>query len=192
MASRRWRSIVPTPSNWQGTSFLSVLATAMLCWATTGCGAGSSANTVPQVSVSIFPTTATVPIGTFQPFSAYAAGTTSTAVTWRVSAGSIDQSGNYTAPSSPPPGGTATVTATSVSAPSVSASASVSVTTQPVTLNISPTSATTKAGFSQSYTATVGGTTNNLVAWSVSDLPGDSGYPGSISGGYYTAPLPFW
>jgi hypothetical protein len=84
-------------------------------------------------------------------------------------------------------GGTATVTATSVSAPSASASVIVTVTTTPVTLSISPTSEALKAGFSQLYTATVGGTTKT---WSVNGLPGDPSYPGSVLNRIYTAPAP--
>ena len=148
------------------------------------------ATTTPQVSVTISPKTATVPISTTRPFSAFAVGTTSTAVTWSASAGTIDQSGNYTAPSSVPAGGTASVTATSASSPSASASVTVTITAQPVTLSLSPASATLRAGFSQSYAVTVGGTTNNSVTWSVNDLPGDTSYPGFMTGGYYTAPAP--
>jgi hypothetical protein len=156
-----------------------------------GCGGGGS-NTVqqPQVAVTIYPAKATAPVRTVQPFTDTASGTTNTAVNWTASAGTIDQSGNYTAPASMLSGGTATVTATSVSAPSASASVIVTVTATSVTLSISPTSETLKAGFSQLYTATVGGTTNTGVTWSVNGLPGDTSYPGSVLNGTYTAPAP--
>lgn len=157
------------------------------------CGGGGSSTTVtppPAPSVKIIPTTATVPVNTTQPFFGYSLFTNNTAVAWTASAGAVDESGLYTAPSSPPPGGTATVTATSVSNPSISASATVTITLQPVGISLSPQSATVKAGFTQSYTATVTGTTNAAVLWSVSDMPGDSSYSGSISGGLYTAPQP--
>jgi hypothetical protein len=156
-----------------------------------GCGGGGS-NTVeqPQVQVTIYPAKATVPVRTVQPFTGAVSGTTNTAVNWTASAGTIDQSGNYTAPASMPSGGTATVTATSVSAPSAAASVIVTVTTTPVTLGISPTNETLKAGFSQLYTARVGGTTNTAVTWSVNGLHGDPSYPGSVLNGTYTAPAP--
>jgi hypothetical protein len=131
-----------------------------------------------------------VPVGTIQPFVAFASHAPRSSVTWTTSAGTIDQSGNYTAPFSVPQGGTATVTATATASPSVSASATVTITTVPVTLSIAPSTATVKAGFSEPFTAIVGGTTNDSVSWSVADLPGDSTYPGSVVGGTYTAPAP--
>jgi hypothetical protein len=170
--------------------FYNLLPSAALLFAG-GCGGGGS-NTVqqPQVAVTIYPAKATVPVRTVQPFTDTVSGTTNTAVNWTASAGTIDQSGNYTAPASMLSGGTATVTATSVSAPSASASVIVTVTATSVTLSISPTSETLKAGFSQLYTATVGGTTNTGVTWSVNGLPGDTSYPGSVLNGTYTAPAP--
>ena len=157
----------------------------------TGCGGGSNGTvTPPPVSVTVSPKSATVPIGTNQPFSALVSGSTSGAATWTASAGTIDPSGNYTAPSSVPTGGTASVTATSVSTPSVSGSATVTITTQPVNLSLTPANATVKAGFSQNYTATVSGTTNKAVGWFVDDLPGDTSSPGFISNGDYRAPAP--
>jgi len=156
-----------------------------------GCGGGGS-DTVqqPQVAVTIYPGKATVPVRTVQPFTDSVSGTTNTAVNWTASAGTIDQSGNYTAPASIPSVGTATVTATSVSAPSASASVIVTVTATPVTLSISPTNETLKAGFSQLYSAIVGGTTNTAVTWSVNAVSGDSSYPGTVLNGKYTAPAP--
>lgn len=174
---------------------VTILSCSLAVCVDVGCGGGSGGGggSVPQPqppAVEIFPSSATTPVGTNQPFYALAIGTTSAAVSWSATVGTIDQSGNYTAPSAVPAGGVAEVTATSVSSPSASASATVTITTQPVTLAITPTSATVKAGLSQLFTAQVGGTTNNLVNWMVSDSPGDTTYPGSISGGSYWAPAP--
>jgi hypothetical protein len=160
---------------------------------TAGCGGGGGGGSTvqqPQVVVTVFPSKATVPIGTLQPFTDSVSGTTNTAVNWSASAGTIDQAGNYSAPASAPSGGTATVTATSVSNPSASSSAVVTVTTKPVTLSISPINKTLKAGFSQLYAATVSGTTNTAVSWSVIAMPGDPNYPGNVAHGTYTAPSP--
>ncbi len=82
------------------------------------------------------------------------------------------------------------VTAAMTGSPSAAASATVAITLQPVTLSIASSTVTLKAGFSAVYAANVGGTTNTSVSWSVANLPGDSTYPGSMSGPTYTAPSP--
>jgi hypothetical protein len=163
--------------------------------AATGCGVGGStannSQSVPQISVTILPSKATVPVGTLQPFFASVSGTSVGPVKWTASAGTIDQSGNYMAPSSVPPAGSVTVTATADTTPPVSGLATVTITTQPVTLSITPSTATVKAGFLAQYSAVVGGTTNSSVSWSAMDFPGDASYPGFINaGGIYTAPAP--
>jgi hypothetical protein len=160
-----------------------------------GCGGGGNSNVnavqqpLPQVSVKVFPSKATTPVGTVQPFTAVVYGTSS-AVKWTASAGTIDESGNYKAPLTVPAGGTAKVTATTITSPAVSGSAMVTVTTQAVTLSITPSTATVKAGFFQTYAAVVGGTTNVNATWSVTDFPGDLTFPGFIAGGIYSAPAP--
>ena len=160
-----------------------------------GCGGGGNNTAVnppvlAPVSVSITPTSATVPVGTSQPFSAFAMDTANSAVSWSASAGTIDSSGNYIAPASVPAGEIAIVTATSISTPSASASATVTITAQPLSVSISPASSNVKAGLTQLYVANVVGTTNTSITWSVTDLPGDSGFPGSVSYGLYTGPAP--
>jgi hypothetical protein len=160
-----------------------------------GCGGGGNSNVnavqqpLPQVSVKVFPSKATTPVGTVQPFTAVVYGASS-AVKWTASAGTIDESGNYKAPLTVPAGGTAKVTATTITSPAVSGSAMVTVTTQAVTLSITPSTATVKAGFFQTYAAVVGGTTNVNATWSVTDFPGDLTFPGFIAGGIYSAPAP--
>ncbi len=159
------------------------------------CGGGSSnSNYTPppplKPSLSIVPSTALVPLGTNQRFYATVTGAANTGVTWTVSAGTIDQFGNYVGPTSVPSGGTATVTAALTATPTVSASATITISSLPVTLTISPMTATVKAGFSTTYTATVRGTSNQVVLWSLNDLPGDFSYPGLMNGNQYTAPAP--
>jgi hypothetical protein len=74
-------------------------------------------------SVSVSPATATIAVGATQQFSASVAGTTTQVVTWSASAGSIDQTGLFTAPAT---AGSATSTAASQQTPAVTGTASVS------------------------------------------------------------------
>jgi hypothetical protein len=170
-------------------------ATVLMLLTSAGCGGGSNsvpAPPPPQIHITIRPVTATVPVDTIQPFVAFVSGAPGSSVIWTTSAGTIDQSGNYTAPSSIPQAGTVTVTATVTGSTSAAASATVAITSEPVTLKIAPSTATLKAGFSAVYTANVGGTSNTSVIWSVADRPGDPTYPGSMAGSIYTAPSPLF
>jgi hypothetical protein len=114
----------------QGTHFLVVQAY-IGTWIKTG--ENFTVANGQQVSVSIAPTMASVPVGATQQFTATVSGTSNTAVTWAVdgvpsgnaSVGTVDANGLYTAPQTT---GHHTVTATSVADTSKSASATVTVT----------------------------------------------------------------
>jgi Phosphoesterase family len=131
-------------------------------------------------TVSVSPTSATVPSGGTKQFTDTVTGTTSTAVNWSASAGTVSTSGLYTAPTVSV-NTTATVKATSVSDPTKWATASVTI-TPPLTaaVTISPTSATVASGGTKQFTASVTGTTSTAVNWSAST--------GTVSSGLYTAP----
>ncbi|WP_211229103.1 carboxypeptidase-like regulatory domain-containing protein, partial [Geothrix fermentans] len=86
----------------------------------------------PGVSVLITPGTATLRTGAAQAYSAWVAGTTTTAVTWAIretGGGSIDVNGQYTAPAT---AGTYHIVATSQADSTKSATATVVVTTDAV------------------------------------------------------------
>jgi hypothetical protein len=124
--------------------------------------------------------------GGTQQFTATVSGTTDTAVTWSATGGSISSGGLYTAPSI---AGTFTVTATSVADTTKLANAAVTVTAPPVAISISPKTSSLQAGQSQQFTATVTGTTNTAVNWSVDGIIGGSSTTGVVSPtGLYTAP----
>ena len=161
----------------------------VLCFVALAAVASSQA----QVAVSISPTSATVPAGTTKQFTATVTGTSKKAVNWSVdgirsgnsTVGTISGSGLYTAPSTP---GTHTVTATSKSDPTKSASATVTVVPN-VQVSISPTSASLAVNTTRQFTATVTGTTNTSVQWSVDGVTGGNSTVGTIStSGLYTAP----
>ena len=98
---------------------------------------------LPPATVTITPTQVSLTAGATQPFTANVQGTTTSNVTWEVNAqqggtpafGFVTSTGVYTAPPSPPPGGTVTVTAIAQSDPSQSASATVSLSFGPASLH---------------------------------------------------------
>lgn len=133
------------------------------------------------VSVSISPTSASLNGGGTQPFTATVTGSSNTAVTWSLTGpGTLSTSGLYTAPVTISNQTTATVKATSQADTTKSASAV--VTLNPVVVSISPTSATLNGGGTQQFKATVTGSSNAGVTWSL------SGSGTLSSSGLYTAP----
>lgn len=154
-----------------------------------GCGgagpSGSGGPPAAAVSVAVSPSSASVLAGQSQAFLAQVTGTANTAVTWNVvesGGGNITMSGLYTAPGTP---GTYHVNAVSLADPTKSGQAVVSVTTPPaISVSISPAATSLLAGQTQSFKATVTGTGNTAVTWSVLEAGG-----GGISrDGLYTAP----
>ena len=143
------------------------------------------------VSVSISPTSASVQTGNTQQFTATVTGSSNTAVNWQVNniaggnttVGTVSASGLYTAPATVPSPAAVTVKAISQADTTKSASATVTVTAPPVvSVSLSPTSATLSAGGTQQFTATVTGTSNTAVTWSLTGV-------GTLStSGVYTAP----
>ena len=117
---------------------LAVLAALLAPTLLSGCGGGNDTynptlagdSSAPAVvGIALTPTTATLPPGGTQTFSARVTGTTNTAVTWSVPGGdangTITSTGVYTAPATP---GTYRVIAASVADPSKRATATVTVT----------------------------------------------------------------
>ncbi len=143
----------------------------------------SSSGSTPSVAITVSPTTASIKTGGTAQFSASVTGTTNTGVTWSVvsGGGTITSSGLYTAPAS---AATATIKASSVADTTKSASATITV-SAPVSVGVtvSPSSASIATGATQQFTASVSGTTNTGVTWSVV-----SGGGTITSSGLYTAP----
>lgn len=162
-----------------------VLVTAGLA---SSCGFSTSGNnsaaTTPAITVSISPTGVTLTSNGIQQFTATVGNTSNRAVTWKATAGTISSSGLFTAPSVT---GMTQVSVTAISAadPSKQASAVVTVNSTtvppPVTIAISPTSASLISNGVQQFTAMVGNTSNQAVTWSAS--------AGAVSNsGLFTAP----
>jgi hypothetical protein len=155
-------------------------------------GSVTSGSVPPTASISISPSTSSLQPGQKQQFIAAVTGSSSAAITWTDSGGTINSQGLYTAPAA---AGTYIVTANAApsrrgrrSAGVMPGSAVVTVTASappPVTSNIqvsvSPTAASLQTGGQQQFSASVSGTSNTAVTWSASN--------GSIAAnGMYTAP----
>jgi hypothetical protein len=149
---------------------------------------GSATIAIPAVTVSVSPLTANVNGGEAQQFSATVTNATNQAVTWSLSGlGTVDTNGVYTAPTVIASQQTATVTATSVADPTKHEAAT--ITLIPISVSVSPPTATVPLNATQQFTATVSGTSNNLVNWSVSGAGCTGNGCGTISAsGLYTAP----
>jgi hypothetical protein len=157
------------------------------------------------VTVSVSPSSASVPVNTKKQFTATVSGSSNPAVTWDVNGtvggngtvGFIDSaSGTYTAPLAPPSPATVTVHASSsATTPPAVGSASVTVTNPPppppppVGISISPTSASVRVKTTKQFTGSVTNATNKSVTWKVNGVTGGSSVFGTIStSGLYKAP----
>jgi hypothetical protein len=161
--------------------------------------ASATPATTLTVSVQVTPATAAIQTGQTQQFTATVTGTTNTAVNWSVggiaggnsTVGTISAGGLFTAPATVPNPSTVTITVTSAADSTKSASATVTIAAAPnsVQVSVSPSSATVATGGAQQFTATVTGTTNTAVTWSVNGIAGGNPAVGTISAsGLYTAP----
>ena len=136
---------------------------------------------------AVAPANPTVNAGAQQQFTGAAVSGSSTdkTVTWSAVSGTITSGGLYTAPVTVPASGKDTVTAKSNADPSKSASTTVTIST-PVSISaVSPATPTVDLSQTQQFNATVTGSADTAVVWSISPTTG----AGTISaGGLYTAP----
>ena len=165
------------------------------------CGGGGG-GTKPIVTITISAPSTTATVGTALQFSATVTSSSNTAVTWEVngvaggssSAGTISSTGSYLATAVPSP---ATVTVTGVSQADGTKTSSLTITVQSgggaVTVTVTPTGST---GFplnvqtfaTQTFSASVTGTSNTAVTWSISCSVGGSACGAISSTGSYVAP----
>jgi len=155
---------------------------------------------VSTVSVSVEPTSATVPAGLTQQFLAIVTGASNTNVTWQVNGvtggnatvGTISSAGVYQAPSTVP---SSAITVSAVSDANgttmgsaqatiaASGAPAVSISTNPAGVSVVYTSTT------QAFSATLTGETNTAVNWEVNGVAGGNTTIGTIDNtGLYTAP----
>lgn len=139
----------------------------------------------PVITVAISPASTSLSPRAKRQFSAIVTGTARTGVTWSIqegsTGGSITNTGLYTAPART---GVFHVRARSKADSSKTAVATVTV-GKPVSVSISPTTASVQAGATRQFTANVNNTTTTGVTWSIQE--GTTG--GTVSKtGLYTAP----
>jgi hypothetical protein len=163
----------------------------------------SSATINPEhVQISVSPASASLQLSGTQKFNVTVAGTVNQTFSWTINGqpitaatpwGTIDSTGNYTAPSLLPAYPMVTLTATSLDDPTKSASAVAAIlaTAGGITVTITPQNPNVIFDGSQSvqFTATVTGTTNTAVNWSVDNNGGTN--PGNITSGGVFTPLTF-
>jgi aryl-phospho-beta-D-glucosidase BglC (GH1 family) len=144
------------------------------------------------VTVTLSPTSTTIGEGSSQQFSGAVAGTSNPAIIWSISGnscsgstcGTISNGGLYVAPYSVPSPPTVTVTATSVADRTKTASASLTIVAA-VVLSLSPTHASVPASATQLLNASLTGTSDVGVNWSLRG----SGCSGSSCGTLSTSAL---
>src|ERR1035437_9802898 len=146
---------------------------------------------IAQVNLSVSPSTASLSVSGSQQFTAVVSDTKKTGVNWSVSpaVGTVSSTGLYTAPASISSAKPITIKATSPADPTKSASASVAlappttVSLTPTTVSLTPTTVSLTGSQAQQFTATVNGSSNTAVTWSVNPSVGTVS-----STGLYTAP----
>jgi hypothetical protein len=135
------------------------------------CGSGSnSASPPPAVAVAVSPGSPSVSVGGKQQFTATVTGTSNTAVTWAVeesNGGTIDSTGNYTAPMK---AGSFHVVATSQADSSKSAAAGISVTAPAPVFGTTPPTASAE-GSLYSYAVTASDPAGTPVTLSLTSAP---------------------
>jgi hypothetical protein len=161
------------------------------------CGGGGSSGPPPPPpnptpssnGLTVYPSTASVPVGGTANFTGYVPSNSSATVTWAVSGtsnGSITGAGVYTAPTAVPSPAQVAITATSGS---FSATAVVTVTAAQG-LAVSPAAASVLAGTVTPFSATMNGAAAAGVTWEVNGSAGGDAIHGTIDvNGNYTAPL---
>ncbi|MGB8062784.1 MAG: hypothetical protein WCF26_12875 [Candidatus Sulfotelmatobacter sp.] len=156
---------------------------------------------VSSLIITVAPTPVTVVVNALQQFTASVTGTSNTNVNWLVNGvaggnatvGSISSSGLFQAPANVPTPSTVTISAISQadSTSLGSAQATIAVPSSTVTVSVSTNPAITEVFTSttQSFTASVTGTTNTAVSWYVEGAQGGDSTFGMIdAAGNYTAP----
>ncbi|MGO8787919.1 MAG: hypothetical protein ACLQVL_11145, partial [Terriglobia bacterium] len=164
-----------------------------------GCTIVRTGSDISLPVVTVSPSSTSVQAGASVQFTATVVSSTSTTITWTVNnvlggnstVGTVNSTGLYVAPASVPNPATVTVRAVSSAESYPYGSAIVQITGPAVSpsVTVSPLDPLATAGSTVQFTATVTGTTNTAVTWSVNGVAGGNSTVGSISSsGSYAAP----
>lgn len=150
----------------------------------------SATVSAPTISVAVSPAAPSVQLGNSQAFAATVTGAANVSVNWSVVGGApngtVTSAGVFTAPAALPASPTVKVRATSVANGSVYGEATVTLTVPPaVTVAVNPGAANVILGTTKPLAATVTGSANTAVTWTV---VGGSANGTVNSGGVYAAP----
>ncbi|HUO59804.1 MAG TPA: hypothetical protein VMU24_03985, partial [Candidatus Acidoferrales bacterium] len=150
----------------------------------------------PSVGVTVVPANVQLLIGNQQQFTAQVTGTSNSIVQWSVSGpgcsgaacGTITSGGLYTAPATAPTPATVTISATSAADSSKTGGAAVQLVSS-VAVTVAPPSVHVNPNAQQQFTASIAGSSNQAVTWSLSGAGCSGTACGTITGGgVYTAP----
>ena len=181
-------------------AILGLLASLISLSACGGGGGGSSS----KVAISISAPATTVATGATLQFSATVSGSSNTAVTWEVNGaaggnattGTISSAGLFAAPANVPSPAVVTVTGVAQADGTKTSSLNITITSGgggSVTVTVTPASTATEPVFvetfaTQTFAASVTGTSNTAVTWSISCQVGGSACGAISSTGKYVAP----
>jgi len=156
---------------------------------------------VPSIFVTVTPNPVNVAVSTQEQFTATVTGTSNTSVTWQVNGvvggtstvGTISTTGLFQAPATIPTPATVTITAISQADNTTSGTAQATIVAAggavAVTVSTSPAITEVYTTTTQTFIATVTGTTNTAVTWQVNGVTGGNATLGTIdTSGNYTAP----
>ncbi|HTS12314.1 MAG TPA: hypothetical protein VMH00_09370 [Candidatus Limnocylindrales bacterium] len=156
---------------------------------TGGGGGGGGTPTPSSNGLTVYPQTASVPVGGTVDFTGYVPSNSSATITWAVSGssnGSITSAGVYTAPASVPSPAQVAVTATSGN---FSGTAVLTITSASG-VSVGPAAASVAAGATVQFAATENGAAATISKWEVNGTQGGDSVHGTIDGnGNYLAPL---
>ena len=149
------------------------------------------------IFIVVTPPNVSLTSGTTQQYTATVTGVADHTVNWFVDGhlggnaqfGTISAAGLYMAPSSVPSPPTIAITAQSKADTTKIGSVGLTLKSLPIVIAVSPLNVTVNLAQTQQFTATVSGTSNTAVSWTVNGVVGGSATIGTISAaGLYTAP----